>query len=181
TSGDFDGGVGRVGGRGVHRGALLRLGHQRLDVLPRRVRVDVEGHLDVVVAVADVAVGAEYPSDIVAALDHGLDRAQLDATVLRDGRDTPGQAARQADEEVLDRRDAVVGGREDLGVVGFERPLFVVIVLLPEAEEALDLDRAAPAPLPLGRRAPGELRGLGRALQHLARVEQRLHVYTIGD
>ena len=38
----------------------------------------------------------------------------------RDRRHARRQAARQADEEVLDRRDAVVLGREDLGVVGFE-------------------------------------------------------------
>src|ERR1700739_4765916 len=97
-SGDFDGDVRRVGQRVVHGRALLGLGHQRLDVLPRRVRVDGERYLDVVVAVADVAVGTEDPADVVAALDHGLDRAELDATVLRDGRNTPRQAAGQADQ-----------------------------------------------------------------------------------
>src|SRR5438046_4858198 len=112
---------------------------------------------------------------------HGLDRAQLDATVLLDGGNPPRQAARQADEEVLDRRDAVVLGREDLGMVGFERPLFLVVVLLAEAEEALHLDLAVHAVLPLGGRAPGELGGLGRALQHLPRVEQRLHVDSVGN
>src|ERR1700689_4694978 len=148
-SGDFDGDVRRVRESVEHGGALLRLGHQRLDVLPRRVRVDVEGHLDVVVAVADVAVGAEDAADVVPALDRGLDRAQLDAAVLRDRRDTPRPAAPQADGEVLDRRDAVVLGREGLGVVGLERPLLLVALLLAEAEEALDLDRAVPAALPL--------------------------------
>jgi len=47
-SGDFDGDVRRVRQGVEHGGALLGLGHQRLDVLPRRVRVDVEGHLDVI-------------------------------------------------------------------------------------------------------------------------------------
>ena len=69
----------------------------------------------------------------------GLDRAQLDAAVLRDGRHARRQAARQADEEVLDRRDAVVLRREDLGVVGFELPTPPCGSLLPEAEEVLDL------------------------------------------
>src|SRR5579859_3014858 len=83
-SGDFDGDVRRVGQRVEHGGALLRLGDQRLDVLSRCVRVDVEGHLDVVEAVADVAVGAENAADVVRALDGRGDRVQLDAAVLRD-------------------------------------------------------------------------------------------------
>src|ERR1035438_9957232 len=180
-SGDFDGDVRRIRESVEHGGALLGLGDQRLDLLPRRVRVDGERHLDVVVAVTDVAVGTKDPADVVPAFDRGLDRAELDAAVLRDGRNTPSQAARQADEEVLDRRDAVVLRREDLGVVGFECPLFLVVLLLPKAEVALDLDRAVHATLPLGRRAPGELGGLRRALQYLACVEQCLHVDTVGD
>ena len=106
----------------------------------RRVGVDLEGHLDVVEAVADVAVGAEDAADVVVALDGRLDRAQLDAAVLRDRRDAGGQAARQADEEVLDRRDAVVLGREHRRVVGVEDVLGLVALLLAEAEELLDLD-----------------------------------------
>src|ERR1700742_3344248 len=81
-SGYFDGDVGRVGERVEDGRALLRLGHQRLDLFPGRVRVDVEGHLDVVEAVAHVAVGAEDAADVMVALDGGLDRAQLDAAVL---------------------------------------------------------------------------------------------------
>src|ERR1035438_2761458 len=180
-SSDFDGDVRGIRQGVEHRGALLGLGDQRLDLLPRRVRVDGERHLDVVEAVTDVAVGTKDPADVVPALDRGLDRAELDATVLRDGRNTPRQAARQAHEEVLDRRDALVLRREDLRVVGFERPLFLVVLLLAEAEVAPDLHRAVHAALPLGRRAPGELSGLRRALQHLARVEQCLHIDTVGD
>src|SRR4029079_7925345 len=104
-----------------------------------RVRVDGERPLGGVEAVANIAVGTEDPADVVRALDRRLDRAQLDAAVLRDGRDSPRQAARQADEEVFDRRDAVVLRREDLGVVRFERPLVVVALLLPETEKALNL------------------------------------------
>src|SRR5580693_7398946 len=85
-SSDFDDDVRRVGERVEHGGTLLGLGDQGLDLLSRRVRVDGERHLDVVVAVADVAVGAEDPADVMPALDRGLDRAQLDAAVLRDGR-----------------------------------------------------------------------------------------------
>src|SRR5580704_19048893 len=82
-SGDFDDDVRRVGERVEHGGALLGLGDQRLDLLPRRVRVDGERHLDVAEAVTDVTVGPEDPADVVPALDRGLDRTELDAAVLR--------------------------------------------------------------------------------------------------
>ena len=55
-SGDLDCNVRRIRERVEHRGALLGLGHQRLDLLPRGVRVDGERHLAVVEAVADVTV-----------------------------------------------------------------------------------------------------------------------------
>src|SRR6476646_4202974 len=58
-SGDLDGDLRRIRERVEHRGALLGLGHQRLDLLLRGVRVDLERHLDVVEAVPDVAVDAE--------------------------------------------------------------------------------------------------------------------------
>src|SRR5579864_6461187 len=67
-SSDFDGDVGRVRERVEHGGALLGLGHERLDVLLGGVRVDRERHLDVVKAVADVAVGTEDAADVVRAL-----------------------------------------------------------------------------------------------------------------
>ena len=47
------------------------------------------------------------------------------------------QAARQPDEEVLDRRDPVVLGGEDLRVIGVEHGFGLVALLLPEAEEVL--------------------------------------------
>src|SRR5690348_3613261 len=180
-SGHLDGDVSRVRESVEHSGALLGLGHQRLDLLPRRICVDGERHPDVIEAVADVAVGAEDPADVVRTLNRRLNRAQLDAAVLRDGRHTRRQAARQADEEVLDRRDAIVLRREYLGVVGFERPPCLMALLLPETEEALDLDRAVNAALPLGGRPPGELSGLRRVLQHIPRLQQRLHVDSVGN
>ena len=121
------------------------------------------------------------PADVVMALDGRLDRTQLDAAVLRDGRHARRQAAGQADDEVLDRRDPGVRRRENLGVVGFEHRLFQVALLLPEAEEALDLHRAVHAALPLGGCAPGELSGLWRALQHIACIQQRLNVDSVGN
>src|SRR5215467_12364109 len=178
-SGDLDSDVRRVRESVEHRRALLRLGDKRLDLLLRGVGVDGESHLDVVVAVADVAVGTEDPADVVRAFDRRLDGAQLDAAVLRDGRHAGCEATRQADEEVLDRRYAVVLRREDLRVVGFEHPLVLVALLLAETEEALDLDRAVHACLPHGGRAPAELSGLRRTLQRFTRLEQCLHVDPI--
>ena len=139
------------------------LGHECFDFLPGGVRVDGEGHLDVVETVADIRVGAEDPADVVVTLDCCLDRAQLDATVLRDRRHARGEAARQADEEVFDRRDGAVVGGEDLGVVGVEDRFGLVLLLLAETEEVLNLRRAVDAVLPLRGCSPGELRSLRRA------------------
>jgi hypothetical protein len=75
-SGDRDRDLSRVREGVEHRRVLLRLGDQRLYLLLGGVSVDVEAHLDVVVAVADISI-AEDPSDVVIALDRRLDRAQL--------------------------------------------------------------------------------------------------------
>ena len=64
-------------------------------------------------------------------------------------------------------------------MVGFEHPLGLMVVLLPEAEEALYPRLAMDAVLPLGLGPPGELSGFGRALEHLAGVEQRLHIDSV--
>ena len=72
--------------------------------------------------------------------------------VLRDRRHARGEAARQADEEVLDRRDARCPRRRDLGVVGVEDRLGFVLLLLAEAEEVLNLRSVlCDAVLPLRR------------------------------
>ena len=116
----------------------------------RGVGVDRERHLDVVEAVPDVAVDAEDPADVVVALDRRLDRAQLDPAILRHRRHACRQAARQPDEEILDRRDPVVLSCEDLRVIGVEHGFGLVALLFPEAEEVLDRRRAVDAVLPLG-------------------------------
>jgi hypothetical protein len=76
---------------------------------------------------------------------------------------------------------AVVLRREHLGVVGVEHRLALVAALLPEAEELLDGRGAVHAVAPRGGGPPDEPGGLGGALQHLARVEQRLDVHTVRD
>ena len=175
----FDGDVHRVRDGVVHGRALLRLRDDRLDVLLRRVRVDVEGHLDVAVAVAHVAVHAENPLDVHLAFELRLDRAELDTTILRNRRDARGEAARQPDEDVLDRRDPVVLRREDLGMVGLEARLGLVRLLLTKAEEAFDRRLAVRAFHPLAGCSPRELCCLGRALERIARIEERLHVDSV--
>ena len=87
----------------------------------------------------------------------------------------------EADEDVLDRRDAVVLRREDLRVIRLERRLGLVLLLLAEAEEPVHVRPAVRAVLPLAGGPPRELRGLGRALERLARIEQRLHVDSVVD
>src|SRR4051812_19330110 len=181
ASGDFDRDVRRIGDDVVDRGALLRLRDDRFDVLLRRVRVDVERHLDVVVAVADVAVDSQDALDVHRPFELRFDRAQLDAAVLRDGGDAGGQAAREADEDELDRRGAEVLGGEDLRVVGVERELGLVLLVLAEAVELLDLRLAVGAVLPLAGRPPLELRGLGGVPERFPRRKQCPYVDAVVD
>src|SRR5690606_29178435 len=85
TSSDLeglDGDVRRVRHDVEHRRALLRLRDERLDLLLRRVGVDIERHRDVFVAVAHVGVDAEDAANIHRALELRLDGTQLDAAVL---------------------------------------------------------------------------------------------------
>ena len=107
----------------------------------RGVGVDVVVDLDAVEAVAHLGVDAEDAQDVHVALERRLHRVQLDVAVLRDGRDAGGEAAGEADEHELDRRGAVVLGREDLRVVGVVLELRLVRLLLAEAEEVLDVER----------------------------------------
>src|SRR5438128_1565028 len=99
--------------------SLLRLCDERLDVFLRRVGVDVERHLDVVVAVAHIAVDAEDALDVHRAFELRFHGAQLNAAVLRDRCDTCGEAARETREHELDRCRAAILGREDLGMIRF--------------------------------------------------------------
>src|SRR5689334_14099121 len=85
---DLDDDVGRIGHNVIDGRALLRLRDQRLDVLLRRVGVDAEGDLDVVVTVAHVAVDAEDAVQVHLAFELRLDRTQLYAAVLRYRGDT---------------------------------------------------------------------------------------------
>src|SRR4029077_20099610 len=74
---DLDGDVGRIGHDVVYGRAFLRLCDECLDVFLRCVGVDVKRDLDVVVAVAHVAVDAEDAVEVHLALELRLHRAQL--------------------------------------------------------------------------------------------------------
>ena len=77
--------------------------------------------------------------------------------------------------------DAVVLGREELGMVGVEAELGLVALLVAEAEEALHRVAAVGAVHPLARRPPLELRRLGRGGERLTGVEQCLDVDAVVD
>src|SRR5262245_5340478 len=81
---DLHGHAGRVRHHVEHGRALLRLGNQGLDLLGRRVRVDVVLDPDLVESVSRLGVATENPQDVHVALDRRLHRVELDATVLRD-------------------------------------------------------------------------------------------------
>ena len=138
-----------------------------------------EHDLDVVVAVAHVAVDAEDALDVHRAFELGLHRAQLNAAVLRDGRDASGEAARKTREHELDGRRAAILGREDLGMIRLERELGAVLLLRAEPEEVLDERAAARALLPFAGGAPREFRRFGRLAQSFARLEQGAYVHTV--
>ena len=100
------------------------------------------------------------PCEIHVAFDGGRDRAQLDVAMLRDRGDAGGQAARQADQHIFDRRGAFVLGGEHLRMVGIELEGRLAVLFLAQSVEAFDGRVAVGAVLPFAGRAPLELRGL---------------------
>ena len=169
--------VGRVGDDVVNRGALLRLRYERLDVFALGVGVNVVRHLDAVVAIAHIAVDAKDALDVHVAFDRRLDRTQLNVAMLGDGGDAGGQAARQPDQHILHRRDAVVFGGKHLRMIGVERESLFVALLLAEAVIAFDGRTTERAVFPFDGRAPFELRGLG-ALPSASRAAIKASVFT---
>src|ERR1700733_4168058 len=177
----LDGDVGRVGDDVVDRGALLRLRDDRLDVVRRRVGVDLVGHLDAVEAVAHVLVHTEDAADVHSGLERRRHGTQLDLTRLSDSRYAGGQAACESGQHDLHRRGRVVLGGEHLGVVGVEGELLLVLLLGAQAIEALDGGAAVRTVDPLDRRAPLELRRFRRVLQRRLCAEQSFDVDPIVD
>src|SRR5688572_13736530 len=82
TSLHFDVDVGRVGDDVEHGGAPLRLGHQRIDLFARGVRVDVVNHTNAIEAVAHIAVDAKDALDVHTGLERCLDGPQLNLAIL---------------------------------------------------------------------------------------------------
>src|SRR6516225_12018637 len=84
ASENVDADVRRVGHDVVHRRTLLGLRDDRLDLVGRRIGIDVEGHPDLAEAVANVGVDAQDALDVHVALERRGDPPQLDLAVLRD-------------------------------------------------------------------------------------------------
>ena len=83
--------------------------------------------------------------------------------MLGDRGDAGGQAAGQADEDVLDRGGAEVLGGEALGVVGVELIGRAMLLLAPRPVKPVDGGVAVRAVAPGAAGPPRELGGLGRA------------------
>src|ERR1044072_2202323 len=66
-------------------------------------------------------------------------------------------------------------------MIGVERALSLVLLLLTEPKEALDTRLAVRPVLPLTRRAPRKFCRFRCALQCLARIEQRLDIDSVVD
>jgi hypothetical protein len=77
----------------INRRSLLRLGHQCLDILSARIRIDLLGDLDSFEAVADLVVDPEDALQIHVALDGRGNRLQLNLPILGDRSYTASQAA----------------------------------------------------------------------------------------
>ena len=174
-----DGHVRRIRDDVVDGRALLRLGDQRLDVLPTRVGIDIVGDLDPLEAVADLVIDSEDALDIHVAFERRRHRLQLDIAILRDRRDSGGQAAREADQDIFDRRGSQILGREALGVIGIERKRLLAPLLLAEAVEALHGRMAMGAVLPLTGGTPLELSSNGCVGERFACTDQCFHVDSV--
>mgnify|MGYP003694720491 CR=1 FL=1 len=78
--------------------------------------------------------------------------------------------------------DAVILGREDLRMIGFEGELGLVLLLLAEPVETLDLRLAVRAVLPFAGRPPRELRPPAARLFSASRArQQRIDVDSVVD
>src|SRR4029078_7944231 len=98
-----DGDVGGGGEDVEERGALLRLGHDRPDLVRRRVGADRVGDLHAAEPAADIRVGAEDAVQSVLRLDSGVYGAQLDLAVLGARGDAGGQAPTEGHQDEFHR------------------------------------------------------------------------------
>src|SRR4029079_4693382 len=115
------------------------------------------GHLDVVVAIADVAVDAENAANVHRAFELRFDRPELNPAILCDRGNARREAAGETDQHVLNRRDAVILRGENLGMIRLERSLGFVLLLLAETEKSLHLRLTVGSVLPFAGRTPREL------------------------
>lgn len=162
-----------------HRRSFLRLGDERGDIVGRRVRVDVEVDPNGLKSVSNVSVNAENSRKVHVALNRRFRRSELDSPILRDRGHTRHQAACERSEDDLDRRRALIGGREKGGVVGVDYKSAIVLLFFAKAMEAMDCRTAMDAIPPFAGGAPRELRALRFSLKRRPGVKDRLNVHTV--
>src|SRR5690606_6447959 len=124
---------------------------------------------------------AEDAANIHLAFELRLDRAELNAAVLRDRRDAGGETAPKPGENQHDRRRAIVLGREDLRMIRFESKLGPMLMLLTEAVETFHVRSAMRAVQPFARGTPRELGRLGGLLQRFPCLEEGLNIDAVVD
>jgi hypothetical protein len=104
---------------------------------------------------------------------------QLDLSSLGDGCHSSRQTAGQAGQHHLDRCGALVLGGEDLGMVGIEGELGLVLLLGAKPVESFDGGLALGAIDPLAGRPPLEFGAFRLIRQRFASAEQGFDIYTI--
>src|SRR4051794_24927430 len=163
-----------VGERVVDRGAAPGLLDETTQRLLVRVALDVEGDPDLLVPVADRAVGqAEDPEQIHVALDGRADLGQFHPPGRCDVGDARGEAGGDRVQQVLDRCGSVIGTHEDDRVVELEDAVALVRHFLHGPVE-VRRRRAAVRPGHPGVARPElELRDLRLAADGVERREQR--------
>ena len=98
-----------------------------------------------------------------------------------DGRNAGRETARQPDQDVFDRRRALVLGSEDGRVIGVVLELGVVRLLGAQAEELLDAGTAVGAANPAAGGAPLELGGSRGVGERLASAQQGLDIDAVDN
>src|SRR3954447_2000877 len=146
-----------------------------------RISLDVEGHLDLLVAVADAAIGQPEDAEKVdVALDGRVDLGELDAPGGCDVRDARRQARGDRVEQVLHRRRCLVLPDQDGRVVGVHLGDVLVLQLLHRAVEPGERGSAVSAVEPAVGGTELELGDLGLGLDRIQGREQGRGVDHVG-
>src|SRR4029079_15336649 len=143
------------------------------------VAAQLEAHLDLLVAVADLIGQAEDAEQVDVALDSGLELGEVDAARRSDVGQARSEARRQGVQHEFDRRRRVIGAHENGRMIGVERPRLPVGHLLHRPVETVDgrlVVRAADPPVGGAELELGDLR---RRLHRVERGEERCRVDAV--